>query len=106
MDNETIEELFQSVGKVAIRRMFGGKGIYCDGVIIALVVSGDLMLKGDAQSGPLYEEAGGRRWTYRRANSDKTASMPYWTIPEAAFDDPDEAARWARIAYETGLRAN
>jgi ABC-type lipoprotein export system ATPase subunit len=31
--------------------------------------------------------------------------MPYWTVPDAASDDPDEMAVWARKAYEAGLRA-
>jgi DNA transformation protein len=36
MDDERIAELFESLGPVSIRRMFGGKGIYFDGVIIAV----------------------------------------------------------------------
>jgi DNA transformation protein len=32
--------------------------------------------------------------------------MPYWSIPEDAFDDPDEMARWVRLAYEAALRSD
>ena len=28
MDNEAIHDMFESLGPVSIRRMFGGKGIY------------------------------------------------------------------------------
>jgi DNA transformation protein len=31
--------------------------------------------------------------------------MPYWTVPDSAIDDTDEMTRWARIAYEAGVRA-
>jgi DNA transformation protein len=31
--------------------------------------------------------------------------MPYWTIPEDAYDDPDQMARWVRLAYEAALRS-
>ena len=28
----------------------------------------------------------------------KPTSMPYWTLPDAALDDPDMACDWARRA--------
>jgi DNA transformation protein and related proteins len=31
--------------------------------------------------------------------------MPYWSIPEPAWDDPDEMARWVGLAYEAALRS-
>ena len=36
MDNEAIADLFAGLGRVSIRRMFGGKGIYFEGMIIAI----------------------------------------------------------------------
>ncbi|CAN7311221.1 TfoX/Sxy family protein [Rhizobium sp. LjRoot254] len=105
MDHDDIQDLFRSVGPVTIKRMFGGKGIYVDGRIIAVELRGGLMLKGDAEAGPLYEEAGGRHWRYTHNKSGKEVAMPYWTIPEGAFDDPDEAEKWARIAVGASVRA-
>ncbi|MCF6113978.1 TfoX/Sxy family protein [Mesorhizobium muleiense] len=105
MDNERIAELFESLGPVSIRKMFGGKGIYFDGVIVAIVVRGELMLKADAESAPEFEAAGCRQWTYTGSRHGKLVSMPYWSVPDSAFDDPDEMAVWARRAYEAGLRA-
>jgi DNA transformation protein and related proteins len=105
MDNERIAELFEGLGLVSIRKMFGGKGIYFDGVIVAIVVRGELMLKADAESAPEFEAAGCRQWTYTGSRHGKLVSMPYWSVPDSAFDDPDEMAVWARRAYEAGLRA-
>ena len=31
--------------------------------------------------------------------------MPYWYIPDEAYDDPDQMARWVRLAYEAALIA-
>lgn len=61
MDDETIRDLFSAIGLVTIRRMFGGKGIYRDGLIFALVVRGELLLKADAQTAPAFAEAGCRQ---------------------------------------------
>jgi DNA transformation protein and related proteins len=105
MDPDDIQDLFRSVGPVDIRRMFGGKGIYVDGRIIGVELRGELMLKGDPEAGPLYEEAGGRHWRYTHNKSGKEVAMPYWTIPESAFDDPDEAEKWVKIAVGASIRS-
>ena len=103
MDNAAIEEMFEAVGPVSIRRMFGGKGIYARGVIFALELRGELMLKGDAESAPLLEEAGASRWCYQ-GRSGKPVTMPYWTVPNDALDDPEMMAKWARIALDAAIR--
>lgn len=105
MEDERIRELFEGLGPVSIRRLFGGKGIYHDGVIVALILRGELMLKGDDQVGPEYEAAGGRHWVYTHSRHGKQVAMPYWSVPESALDDPHEMTMWARKAYQVGLRA-
>lgn len=104
MDNVEIEEVFSSLGAVGIKRMFSGKGIYHQGVIIALYLFDELMLKADAQSAPTFSAAGARQWVYQREGKNPVA-MPYWSVPEDAYDDPDEMAKWVRLAFEAGLRA-
>jgi DNA transformation protein len=32
--------------------------------------------------------------------------MPYWSIPDEAFDDPDMMARWVKLSYEAALRSS
>lgn len=104
MDKAEIEEIFQSLGPVAIRRMFGGKGVYCEGRILALEVDGEIVLKADERSAPEFEAAGGRQWTYIRRNG-RSFAMPYWSIPDEAWDDPEVMAKWVRLAFEAALRA-
>ncbi|MDQ0453781.1 TfoX/Sxy family protein [Rhizobium paknamense] len=104
MDNEEIQEIFAALGPVSIRRMFGGKGIYCDRVILALYLFDEIMLKADAESAPEFSAHGARQWVYQRPGG-KPVAMPYWSVPDAAFDDPDEMAKWVRLAYEAGRRA-
>lgn len=104
MDTADIEEMFSGLGAVTLRRMFGGRGIYHGGLIVAVEVDGDVLLKGDALSAPAFEGAGARRWTYE-GKAGNPVSMPYWSIPEDAFDDPDLMARWVRLAHEAALRS-
>ncbi|QRM55620.1 TfoX/Sxy family protein [Sinorhizobium sp. BG8] len=105
MDNDAIEEMFEGLGPVTIRRMFGGKGIYHHGRILALEVDDEILLKADGETAPAFEEAGGRQWTYVGRKGSKPVRMPYWSIPEDAYDDPDIMAKWVRLAYEAALRA-
>ena len=52
MDNDAIEEMFQSLGGITIRRMFGGKGIYCDGRILAIDIRDEVLFKARPPSSP------------------------------------------------------
>ena len=103
MDNAAIEDMFSALGPVKVKRMFGGKGIYFDGRILALEVGGDILLKADAQTAPQFEAAGATQWAYD--GKGKSVKMPYWSIPDQAFDDPDEMADWVRLAWQAALRA-
>lgn len=104
MDEDFVRELFASVGEVRICRMFGGYGIYVDGLIIALHLQDELMLKGDAYSEAAFPAAGSRHWTYQRPGRSPVA-MPYYTLPSEAYDDPDAMALWARRAFEAACHA-
>lgn len=106
MDNAAIEEMFQSLGPVTIRRMFGGKGIYVGDLIVALEVDGEVLLKADEVTIPEFELSGSQQWTYVGRKTGAPLKMPYWSIPEDAFDDPDLMAGWVRLALEAALRAN
>lgn len=105
MDNDSIADLFAGLGPVQIRRMFGGKGIYFNGLIIAVELRDELMLKADDLNMDEFAAAGCRRWTYVGKNHGKPVAMPYWSVPDGALDDPEEMAVWARKSYEAALRA-
>ncbi|GAA6177998.1 TfoX/Sxy family protein [Sulfitobacter pacificus] len=92
-------ELFSDIPKLSTRKMFGGLGIYSDGVIFALMKSdSQLLLK--AQERAFTEKlaaAGSTQWTYTRKNGAES-SMPYWSLPDAALDEPELAVSLAREA--------
>lgn len=104
MEKSEIEEMFAALGAVTIRPMFGGKGVYCKGNIIAVEFHGDILLKADSVSAPAFAAAGAMQWAYE-GKTGKAVNMPYWSIPEDAFDDPDIMARWVKLAHEAALRS-
>jgi len=104
MEKSEIEDMFSALGPVTIRPMFGGKGIYHKGNIIAVEFQGDILLKADATTAPAFESAGATQWAYE-GKAGKAVNMPYWSIPADAFDDSGIMAKWVKLAYEAALRA-
>jgi DNA transformation protein and related proteins len=101
-DDADIRDMFASLGDVTIKKMFGGKSVYFNGIILAIETDGEIFLKADALSAPQFDAAGARQWSYD--GKGKSVKMPYWTVPDAALDDPDDLKNWTRLAYEAALR--
>jgi len=98
LDPEFICDLFAPFGAVAVKRMFGGAGLWSEGLMFGLVFDGAIFLKVDATSIPDFEREGSRPFVYTRAKSKGRvgrASLSYWRLPERLYDDPDELAVWA-----------
>ncbi len=104
MERSEIEEMFAILGPVTVKRMFGGKGIYCRGNIVAVEFHGDILLKADGVSAPDFAAAGAMQWTYE-GRTGQGVAMPYWSIPADACDDPACMARWVKLAHEAALRS-
>jgi DNA transformation protein and related proteins len=104
LDESHIAELFVAFGRVMVRRMFGGAGIYAAGVMFALMTDDVIYLKADAQTIPAFEQEGLKPFTYA-AKGRKQVSVSYWRMPDRLYDDPDELARWAREAVMAAQRA-
>ena len=107
MDPEFINDLFAPFGPVTVRRMFGGAGIYREGLMFALVFDGAIFLKVDDASIPDFEREGSRPFVYTRAKSPGKigrASLSYWRLPERLYDDPEDLARWAERALVIARR--
>jgi DNA transformation protein len=83
--------------------MFGGAGIYRDGMMFALVSGGEVFLKGDVMTAERFRSAGCKPFTYSRRG--KPVDLSYWSIPAEAIDDPDALRPWAELAIEAASRA-
>lgn len=98
-----LEDLFAPVGGVRMRRMFGGLGVYRDGLMIALVADDVLYLKVDDSTRGAFEEEGCAPFYYEAGG--KSVTMSYWRLPERLLDEPDEFREWALAAVAAARRA-
>lgn len=102
---DLIAELMTPLGGVSIRRMFGGRGVFKDGLMFALLSSrGVFYFKADAETVPAFEREGCEQFA-PAMKGRRTIGMPYWRAPERLFDEPDEFAEWARAAFAAAHRA-
>jgi len=101
---DDIRELFSAYGPVVVRRMFGGAGVYADGLMFALVYDGVVYLKADAHNAPAFERERLEAFTYSRRG--ERASLPsYRRMPDRLYDDPEELVAWARAALAAAVRS-
>lgn len=80
-------DLLAPLGGVSARAMFGGFGLYCRGLIFALIADDILYVKGIGSRASEFDEAGMAR--FRPLVKGKAFPMPYYEVPPEALEDQD-----------------
>lgn len=88
-------EQLEPLGAVTSRRMFGGAGLYRDGLIFGLVSGDAVYFKTDETNLADYEAAGAERFD---PMPERPARFSYFSVPVEVLEQPDELAAWARKA--------
>ena len=98
-----VVELMADWAPVSARKMFGGYGLYREGLMFALVADDELFFKTDADNVAQFERVGSRPFVYQGRN--RAMQMSYWSAPAASLDSPAEMSNWSQSAYGSALRA-
>ncbi|MDJ0685284.1 MAG: TfoX/Sxy family protein [Alphaproteobacteria bacterium] len=88
---------------VSFKRMFGGAGLFQEGIMIGLIADDTLYWKADAVSQSDFEAVGMTPFLYEKGG--KPVALSYWRCPPDALEDPDELETWRARAFEAALRA-
>lgn len=95
-----VTEQLSEFGSIAIRKMFGGAGLYFDGLIFGLVTGSDkFYLKADDSNRTDYESRGMTAF----GATEKSKGMPYYEVPVEVLEDRTELAAWATKAFEVAV---
>jgi DNA transformation protein and related proteins len=100
---EFLHDQLALFGPIGIRRMFGGAGVFRDGLMFGLVVDETLYLKAGDTNREDFERAGLKPFTYMRKS--KPASLGYYEVPPDVLEDPQEMRDWAEKAFAVALIA-
>lgn len=98
-----LHEVFEDLGPIQAMRMFGGYGIYHDGLMFGLVVANQLYLKVDDENRHFFEAQ--KLGPFVFAMKGKPVQLSYHLAPEAILDERELAALWARRSWDAALRA-
>src|SRR5918996_5477354 len=99
-----VVESLRPLGPVSARRMFGGHGIFLDGLMFGLVADGQLYLKADDGNRAAYEAEGLQPFTYTGGRG-RMIELSYREAPSEGFDDPEILCDWAREAFAAARRS-
>jgi DNA transformation protein len=98
-----VQDQLSGLGPITIRSMFGGAGVYADGVMFGLIAFDALYFKADETTIPDYQTEGAEPFTYE--GQGKPIEMSYWQVPERLYEDPDDMVAWAGKALDVARRA-
>jgi DNA transformation protein len=100
---EFLREQLAPLGRVAMRRMFGKTGVFCNGLMFGMVTNDTLYFRVDDHNQAVFKEAE----SFPPLNYEKkgrTIDLSFWRAPERLLDEPDELVTWARAALEAARR--
>ena len=100
---DVLREELAPLGRVTLRRMFGKTGVFCDGLMLAMVRDDVLYFRVDDDNRATFKEAE----AFPPLNYEKgggSIDLAFWRVPERLFDAPDEFLAWARAALGAARR--
>ena len=99
-----VVDTMRELGAVSAKQMFGGWGLYHEGVFFAIIVGDALYLKVDDDNRAEFEGAGLPSFVYVTKDGDRM-EMSYHAAPPEALESPAAMGTWARSGYGAALRA-
>jgi DNA transformation protein len=100
---EFLREQLAPLGRVTMRRMFGKTGVFCDGLMFAMVTDDTLYFRVDDLNRVAFREAeSSPPLNYEKKG--RTIDLSFWRAPERLWDEPDELVTWARTALAAARR--
>ncbi len=99
---EFVTSELEPVGTIVWKRMFGGVGLYLDGLFFAIIENDTLRFKVDGSNRTDYTLAGMEPF---KPYKNKEHTMQFYEVPIEVLEEADRLAVWAKKAYAVAQRA-
>ena len=86
---------------VQTKKMFGGVGLFHDGLMFGMIGGDIFRLKVDDSNIADYEARGMEQFS----SGSKKKGMPYWEVPAEVVEDPEQLKVWADKSYQAAVNA-
>ncbi len=104
--HDFLRDQLAGFGPFEVKRMFGGSGLFRNGIMFALIVrDGTFHFRVDDTNRPDYEATGMPPFTFQHKNQSRRAAMPYYVCPPEVMEDADEFSVWAEKAWAAAVAA-
>lgn len=90
-----VEDQLSDLDDLVMKRMFGGTGLYLDGVFFGLIYSDRLYFRVSDETIEDYKQ---RKMKPFKPFTGKSSSRRYYEVPLEIIESPIDLARWARKA--------
>ena len=94
VSNEYLQFIMQKLdplGNVMSRAMFGGYGIFHEGVMFALIADDTLFFKVNESNRDIYKQSGSKPFQH---------GISYWEVPAELLEEDSRLHEWANISIE------
>ncbi|BCL69324.1 putative TfoX protein [Vibrio nigripulchritudo MADA3029] len=91
-------KLFEPLGTIKSRSMFGGFGIFADDTMFALVVQNTLHIRADSKSAQKFEQQGLKPYVYKKRGFPVVTK--YFALPEISWENTDDIIEKASQALK------
>jgi DNA transformation protein and related proteins len=89
-------QLFEQLGPIRSRSMFGGFGLFIDDTMFALVVHNSLHIRADEQTAVDFKQLGYQPYIYKKRGFPVTTK--YFALPDQCWENIDSVMRLATAA--------
>ena len=99
-----MSEVFREIQNVTSRKMFGGFGIYQNGLFFALIDDSELYFKVDEENRKDFEAQGSKPFVCKGHNG-REVTMSYWLLPADVMEDTEKLKTWVEKSVGAARRA-
>lgn len=96
-----VTDQLSGAGQIFARKMFGGVGLYCDGVFFGLIARDELYLRADDEMRRMFEAEGAKPF---KPYADRPVTLRYYGVPLSVLESAPELVRWAKRAIAVASR--
>ncbi len=92
-----ITDLLSPFGSIKAKSMFGGYGVYCNGVMFAIIADNELYFKTDKLLSKDFESQDSYPFTYKARG--KTIALSYYQVPIDMIEDEEKLRLYFDKSY-------
>jgi len=100
---EYVLDVLSTCGNIKAKKMFGGHGIYKDGIFFALIAGDCLYFKVDEHNLSFYKKSGSKPFSYEGKNK-KMVVMSYWEVPADILENHNKLMELVGASVQAAKR--